>query len=74
MSDQIDVKKILTKCCNSLEYLTLNPIETASGLQDFNFELSSLKTLILSIKTSDTHQAITNILSKCSRSLTHLRV
>ena len=70
---QIDLTKILTNCCKTLESFELNDVNLSDDLEE---ELSSLTYLSLThyIEYDGSELCLGNLLSKCSRSLRTLRL
>ena len=68
---QIDVKKILTKCCNILVYLELDPLNVLDNLEQ---DLTSLKHLSIDLVSPISGEAASNLLTKCSSSLRTLKL
>ena len=76
---QIDVKKILTKCCNSLKYLVLesgkwdlDEFRFDSGiwhLEDLEKELPNLINLYVRVNKNLPVESVRHLLTKCSVSL-----
>ena len=67
----IDVNKILSKCCNTLEYLEL---EILSGLKLTELEFSHLEHLIVQFSIEYDRESLKNILAKCCGSLKTLKL
>ena len=70
-STNIDVKTILSKCCNTLEYLELDSL---SSLDLTELEFSHLEHLILHFVIEYDRESLKNILSKCCVSLKTLKI
>ena len=70
-SIEIDVKKILSKCCHSLKYLDLDSL---SGLDLLEQELYHLKHAIIYLRAGFYLESLRNLLFKCSRSLETLKL
>lgn len=71
---EIDVKKILSKCCNKLKHLELINVRLSDSLDNLEYELSSLIYLYFAMNSEDTVHSIRNLLSKCCRSLRTLKL
>ena len=69
----IDLNKILSKCCNTLESLNLNYDMMYLPLVNLDKELSSLNDLSITVRYNDSANPIRNLISKCSRSLRMLK-
>ena len=65
----IDVKKILDKCCNSLKYFECIRCRSVDNLRYLENGLSSLQYLDIVLKFNDSKEALRNLLFKCSGSL-----
>jgi hypothetical protein len=70
----IDVKKILDKCCNSLKYFEFVPYRSIDNLRYLENSLSSLQYLDIVLKFNDSEEALRNLLFKCSGSLKTLKL
>ena len=70
---QIDLTKILTNCCNTLESLDLEDLGGIILSDDLEEELSSLTYLSLNIDFND-YVGLSKLLSKCSGSLRTLKL
>ena len=70
---KIDLDKILSKCCNTLESLNLNYDGVYLPLVNLDKELSTLNNLSITVRYNDSANLIRNLLSKCSRSLKTLK-
>ena len=68
---EIDVRNILSKCCNRLEYLELNSL---SGLELLEVELFNLEHLFIELFIEFEEESLRNLLSKCSGSLKTLNL
>ena len=73
-TDMFDAKEILIKCCKTLEYLELDPVQHYYGLDDVEEILSSLKNLFINFDDNVSVGHVRNLISKCSGSLTTLKV
>jgi hypothetical protein len=71
---EIDVKKILSKCCNKLKHLELVNLRLSDNLDNLENELSSLSYLFFCMNFEDTVHSLRNLLSKCCRSLRTLKL
>ena len=71
---EIDVKKILSKCCNKLKHLELVNLRLSDNLDNLEYELSSLSYLFFCMNFEDTVHSLRNLLSKCCRSLRTLKL
>ena len=69
----IDLNKILSKCCNTLESLNLNNDRMYLPLVNLDKELSSLNNLSITVRYNDSANPVRNLLSRCSRSLKTLK-
>jgi hypothetical protein len=70
----IDVKKILDKCCNSLKYFECIRCRSIENLRYLENGLSSLQYLNIILRVNDSEEALRNLLFKCSASLKTLKL
>ena len=70
----VDVKKILKKCCNRLKCLELMPLKMSYNLQDLDQELSTLENLSLELRENDSENVVKHVLAKCPESLRALKL
>ena len=66
---EIDIKKILSKCCYTLKLLKLSPLKLSHGLEDLTQEFSLLNQLTITTCDHLSNAPLRNLLSKCSGSL-----
>jgi hypothetical protein len=74
LRSMIDVKKILIKCSNKLEYFKLDSLSIVNGLEFTELEFSHLEYLNLQFWFEYPGESLKNILSKCCVSLKTLKL
>jgi hypothetical protein len=70
---KIDLDKILSKCCNTLESLNLSYDMVYLPLVNLDKELSTLNNLSITVRYNDSANPVRNLLSKCSKGLKNLK-
>ena len=70
----IDVKKVLDKCCNTLKYFKCIPFKSINNLRYLENSLSSIQYLHIVLNHNDSEEPLKNLLLKCSGSLKTLNL